>query len=77
MAEGLFRALVKNSPDYAIQSAGISAAKGQKASQHTLDVLKRACGIDLNRFRSQPLTNPPKPGRRAPDFGVGAGWCMS
>ncbi|MES2708672.1 MAG: ribose 5-phosphate isomerase B [Verrucomicrobiota bacterium] len=56
MAEGLFRALVKNAPDYDILSAGISAARGQKASQHTVDVLRSREGIDLTRFRSQPLT---------------------
>ncbi len=55
MAEGLFRALVKDAPDYHIESAGISAATGQKASQHTVDVLKRQ-KVDLSRFRSQPLS---------------------
>lgn len=56
MAEGLFRALVKNAPDYEVQSAGISAAPGQPASQHTVDLLKRGEGVDLSRFRSQALT---------------------
>ena len=54
MAEGLFRALVQNAGDYQIESAGISASAGQKASQHTMDVLKKE-KVDLNRFRSQPL----------------------
>jgi glycine hydroxymethyltransferase len=55
MAEGLFRALVKGADDYHIESAGISAATGQRASQHTVEVLKRE-KVDLSRFRSQPLT---------------------
>jgi len=55
MAEGLFRALVKNADDYFIESAGISASTGQRASQHTVDVLKNE-KVDLSRFRSQPLT---------------------
>ena len=55
MAEGLFRTLVGDSTDYHLESAGISAATGQKASQHTVDVLKSE-KVDLSRFRSQPLT---------------------
>jgi len=55
MAEGLFRAMTGNPDDYHIESAGISAAMGQKASQHTIDVLKKE-KVDLSRFRSQPLT---------------------
>ena len=55
MAEGLFRAMVHHAHDYQISSAGISAAPGQKASQHTVDVLKKE-KVDLGRFRSRPLT---------------------
>ncbi len=55
MAEGLFRALTGNPDDYHIESAGVSAATGQRASQHTVDVLKKE-KVDLSRFRSQPLT---------------------
>jgi protein-tyrosine-phosphatase len=56
MAEGLFRALVRQADDYHIQSAGVSASPGQKASQHTVEVLKQE-KVDLSRFRSQPLTS--------------------
>ena len=56
MAEGLFRALVRQADDYHIQSAGVSASPGQKASQHTVEVLKPE-KVDLSRFRSQPLTS--------------------
>ena len=55
MAEGLFRTLVRDDNQYHIESAGISAAPGEKASQHTTDVLKKE-KVDLSRFRSQLLT---------------------
>ena len=55
MAEGLFRRLVRDASDYRIGSAGISAAAGQRASQHTIDVLRKE-KVDLSCFRSQPLT---------------------
>ena len=55
MAEGLFRTLVRDATDYHVESAGISAATGQIASQHTVDLLKSE-KVDLSRFRSQPLT---------------------
>ncbi len=55
MAEGLFRAAVGDAGDYSVQSAGISAARGQSASSQTLDLLKRE-RAELSRFRSQPLT---------------------
>ncbi len=55
MAEGLFAHMVKSRGDIAVESAGISAMDGQKASGHTIDVLKRQ-KIDLSKFRSQALT---------------------
>ncbi len=54
MAEVLFRALVKNAGDYHIESAGISVTAGQKASAHTIEVLKKMA-LDPGRFRSQSL----------------------
>ncbi len=55
MAEALFRAMVRERSDYLVQSAGIHAMEGQRASQHTVGVL-RGEGIDCSNFRSQPLT---------------------
>ncbi len=55
MAEGLFTHMVQGRGDYMVESAGISAADGQRASGHTLEVLKRE-RIDLSRFRSQGIT---------------------
>lgn len=52
MAEGLFVHMVKSRGDFEVESAGISAMGGDKASQHTQDVLKKE-KIDLSRFRSQ------------------------
>ena len=55
MAEGLFRELVKDRPDYEISSAGLGAMPGQTAAQHTADILAEK-GIDLKDFKSRPLT---------------------
>jgi len=55
MAEGLFAQMVKDRGDFIVESAGLSAMDGQKASGHTFDVLKRQ-KIDLSKFRSQGLT---------------------
>jgi len=55
MAEGLFRKLLAGRKDIRVTSAGVSAQRGQAASQHTIEVLRRM-GIDLAQFRSQPLT---------------------
>jgi glycine hydroxymethyltransferase len=56
MAEGLFRKLLGNRTDIRVVSAGVSAIRGQPPSPHTVEVLRRL-GIDLSRFRSQPLTD--------------------
>ncbi len=55
MAEGLFRAMVKNRGDFEVASAGVASYPGQAASGHTLSVLKEE-KVDLSYFRSQPLT---------------------
>ena len=55
MAEGLFRKLLGNEPGLQVMSAGVNACYGQAASPHTVELLRRQ-GIDLTRFRSQPLT---------------------
>ena len=55
MAEGLFAHMVKGRGDFIVESAGISAMDGQKASGHTIEVLKKQ-KIDLSKFRSQALT---------------------
>jgi len=55
MAEGLFRELVKDHPDYAVGSAGVAAMNGQSASQHTADILKEK-GADPSTFRSRAIT---------------------
>jgi glycine hydroxymethyltransferase len=56
MAEGLFRKMVAGRPDVRVASAGVSALRGQPPSLHTVEVLRRL-GIDLSKFRSQPLTD--------------------
>jgi glycine hydroxymethyltransferase len=56
MAEGLFRHLTEGRSDLRVASAGVSAIRGQPPSIHTVEVLRRL-GIDLARFRSQPLTD--------------------
>jgi glycine hydroxymethyltransferase len=55
MAEGLFRHFLKDRKDIAVISAGVSAAKGAKASQAALDALAEV-GIEYGSFRSQPVT---------------------
>ena len=55
MAEGLFRHLVKDRDDIEISSAGVGAVHGQPPSAHAVEVL-RPWGIDISRYRSQPLT---------------------
>ncbi len=55
MAEALFRQLVADRDDIEVQSAGVSAGRGQPASLDSVRALK-ALGIDLSRFRSQPVT---------------------
>jgi glycine hydroxymethyltransferase len=56
MAEGLFRKLLGGRGDIRVLSAGVSAIRGQPASLHTAEVLRRL-GIDLTGFRSQPITD--------------------
>ena len=56
MAEGLFRRMVEKRGDVRVVSAGLHAANGQPASEHTLEAMT-AEGIDLSRFRSQSLTD--------------------
>ena len=55
MAEGLFADMVKGRGDFIVESAGLGAMDGQRASAHTADLLKRH-SIDLSRFRSRMLT---------------------
>ncbi|GAT31708.1 glycine hydroxymethyltransferase [Terrimicrobium sacchariphilum] len=55
MAEALFRQLVADRDDIEVQSAGVSAGRGQPASLDSVRALK-TLGIDLSRFRSQPVT---------------------
>ena len=50
------RDLLNGRKDIKVLSAGVSAARGQPASLHTVEVLRRL-GIDLTDFRSQPLTD--------------------
>lgn len=55
MAEGLFRELVKDRPDYTVGSAGIAAIDGLSASSHTADILKEK-GQDPTAFKSRAVT---------------------
>ncbi|MBV9391671.1 MAG: serine hydroxymethyltransferase, partial [Verrucomicrobia bacterium] len=55
MAEGLFRQMVAKRSDIRVKSAGVSAASGQAPSPHAVEVLADQ-GIDISKFRSQPLT---------------------
>src|SRR5580692_8451343 len=55
MAEGLFRQMVKGRHDLQIGSAGVATGYGQAPSLHAVEVL-RGWGIDISRYRSQPLT---------------------
>ncbi|MFM8715892.1 MAG: serine hydroxymethyltransferase [Spartobacteria bacterium] len=55
MAEALFREMSGGLREVAVFSAGLSAPKGAPASRDAVDVLA-VQGIDLTKFRSQPLT---------------------
>jgi glycine hydroxymethyltransferase len=55
MAEALFRKMAADAQGVTMASAGLSAGQGQGASRDAVDVLA-AEGIDLSRFRSQPVT---------------------
>jgi glycine hydroxymethyltransferase len=55
MAEALFRSMSSGWDDVRVFSAGLSAPQGAPASRDAVDVLA-AQGIDLSKFRSQPLT---------------------
>ena len=55
MAEGLMKELLRDRRDITVLSAGMSATKGAQASQASVDALAEL-GIDLKRFRSQPVT---------------------
>jgi RpiB/LacA/LacB family sugar-phosphate isomerase len=55
MAEGIFRAAVKDRPDIDVASAGVATGYGQAPSLHAVEVL-RPWGIDISKQRSQPLT---------------------
>jgi glycine hydroxymethyltransferase len=56
MAEALFRKLVAGRPDIEVISAGVSAARSQSPSADAVRVLADEEGIDISRFRSQPIT---------------------
>jgi len=56
MAEGLFRAAIKDKPDIDVNSAGVATGYGQPPSPHAVEVLK-PWGIDITGLRSQPLTD--------------------
>jgi glycine hydroxymethyltransferase len=55
MAEGLFRELVKERPDYTVQSAGVAAYGDLPPSQHTQAILSER-GVDTTLMHSQLLT---------------------
>ena len=55
MAEGLMRHFLKGRKDIAVLSAGVNAQRGNRASQQSVIALSEE-GIDLNAFRSQPVT---------------------
>jgi len=55
MAEGLFRATVKDRADIEVSSAGVATGYGQPPSPHAVEVL-RPWGIHISGIRSQPLT---------------------
>ena len=55
MAEALFRRMASGIAGVTAESAGLSAADGQPASRDAVDVLAEG-GIDLAKFRSQPVT---------------------
>ncbi len=55
MALGLFRRLLGNRKDIEADAAGVHAVRGQPPSVHAIDVCRNR-GVDISRFRSQPLT---------------------
>ncbi len=55
MAEGLFRKLSANHPEWQAASAGTSAWHGQEASPETLHVLEKH-GVNLSCHESRPVT---------------------
>jgi glycine hydroxymethyltransferase len=55
MALGLFRRLLGNRKDIAVDAAGVHAVRGQPPSVHAIDVCRKR-GVDIAGFRSQPLT---------------------
>jgi glycine hydroxymethyltransferase len=55
MAEGLFRAMVKDDPKIEVTSAGLSALDGMPPSQYSIDVLAEE-GIDISDQQSLQLT---------------------
>ena len=55
MAEGLFRAMVKDRTDIEVASAGLNASSGQAPSSYSVDAV-RPLGIDIRGIRSRPLT---------------------
>jgi protein-tyrosine-phosphatase len=52
MAAALFRDLVQGRDDYEVESAGLSATKGDFASHHTAEIM-RELGHDLSNHRSR------------------------
>jgi glycine hydroxymethyltransferase len=56
MAEALMRHFVAGRKDVAVLSAGVNARKGDRASQQSVVALAEE-GIDLTRFRSQPVSS--------------------
>ncbi|MEK0447074.1 MAG: Serine hydroxymethyltransferase [Verrucomicrobiota bacterium] len=55
MAEALFRHAVKDRPDVEVSSAGVSAARGQSASNDAVEACRRL-NLSLKKHRSQFLT---------------------
>lgn len=56
MAEGIFRNMVASTSTIGVASAGVSAAKGQRPSEHAIRVLAEEECIDISQQRSQPVT---------------------
>ncbi len=55
MALGLFRRLLANRKEIAVDAAGVHAVRGQWPSMHAIEVCRKR-GVDISGFRSQPLT---------------------
>jgi glycine hydroxymethyltransferase len=55
MALGLFRRLLGNRKDIEADAAGLHAVRGQLPSIHAIEVCRNR-GVDIEGFRSQPLT---------------------